>query len=446
MTHLLTIPEIKHLIKEGTRKRLPPCEQSDINQQIVLDHELGFEAVLIGKNDEKILLPEDGAVVYLFRGQNQEYVPCYPSLYRDFPNQLTDSEIFTWRMRLMLFCEMLDTYPIVDKFFKRHKFKIDYEGLAQHYGLRTSVLDLTSNIDIALFFAVCRYDAEHECYRPFDDNKEHEGILYIFCPMLSNEPSPITISDFMKGNITPIGLQPFIRPARQKGYALHIKRGKSTKSWAYRFKFSSEESLLYYNLFKEGKELWVNDILAEKAKEISTITRFSYQTFKCTYEKFRPKGFSRTRLKNLLYTEGISLEKFTEKVSFSEEEKNIAIQKWNNGVGKQFCNTIGRRPWHIKIDENENEYIFNSNNNNNVNVRIGPINQYRTLSMLGEIAMLGLISNPEGPDRAVWVNYENTPTETHRHLTKEEQRWTKVPCRYVNLFAKRYLETSDYLI
>lgn len=86
-----------------------------------------------------------------FRGQNQEHIPCYPSLYRETPRPLTDSEIFTWKMRFMLFCDMLDTYPIVDKFFKRHNFKIDYEGLAQHYGLLTSVLDLTSNIDIALF-------------------------------------------------------------------------------------------------------------------------------------------------------------------------------------------------------------------------------------------------------------------------------------------------------
>ena len=188
MTRLFTISEIKHLVKESTRERLLFYEQSDINQQIALDHELGFEAILTGNGDEKILLPEDGTVIYLFRGQNQEHMPCYPSLYRETPRPLTISEIFTWRMKLTLFRDMLDTYPIVDKFFKRHNFKVDYEGLAQHYGLLTPVLDLTSNIDIALFFATCWYDPEEDCYKPFDDGKEHEGILYLFCPLRANEP------------------------------------------------------------------------------------------------------------------------------------------------------------------------------------------------------------------------------------------------------------------
>ena len=59
MTRLFTISEIKHLVKESTRERLLFYEQSDINQQIALDHELGFEAILTGNGDEKILLPEE---------------------------------------------------------------------------------------------------------------------------------------------------------------------------------------------------------------------------------------------------------------------------------------------------------------------------------------------------------------------------------------------------
>lgn len=442
MARLFSIPEIKHLIKESTRKRLLPCEQSDINQQIVLDYELGFEAVLTGNGNEKILLPEDGAVVYLFRGQNQEYVPCYPSLYRESPHPLTTAEIFTWRMRFTLFCDMLDTYPIVNNFFKRHNFKVDYEGLAQHYGLLTSVLDLTSNIDIALFFATCFYDKKEDCYKPFDDGKEHEGILYVFCPLRANEPTPLNMDDFMKENITPIGLQPFLRPARQKGYALHIPKGKSTKSWAYRFKFSNEDSLAYYNLFKGGKELWIYDILAEKTKKIANITEFSYEVFARTYEAFCPKGFSRTKLKKALAVEGIPLTKYAETVYFSGDEKEEAIQKWNGGEGKQFCDTIGRRSWHEELGALETS----SEEKEQCCVKVGPINPYRTLKMLAEIAFLGMITHPEGPDEAEWINYKNTPNETYRLFAKKEQGWTKASSRLVNLFAKRYLKEEDYLI
>lgn len=431
MNHVFTIPEIKSLVKESTRKRLPPYQQSDINQQIFIEKELGFEAVLTGNGDEKVLLPEDGAVVYLFRGQNREFISCDPSLYREPLS--TDSEIFTWRMRLVLFRNMLNTYPIVDKFFKRHNFRVDYEGLAQHYGLRTSVLDLTSNIDIALFFATCWYDKNEDCYKPFTDGKEHEGILYIFCPLLANESSWLYIDDFMKENITPIGLQPFLRPARQKGYALHIPKGHSTKSWAYRFKFSNEDSLEYYNLFNKGQELWISDILAQKTKEIACITEFSYDTFAQVYEEFRPKGVSRTKLKKLLASDGVVLTKYAKEICFSDDEKKESIRRWNEGEGKLFCDTIGRRLWYEK-EEGLNK------------AKIDQMNPYRTLAMLAEIALLGAVASPEGPDKAEWINYKNTPNETHRSLPKEKQGWKKIPGCFVNAFAKRYLKEEDYLI
>lgn len=78
MKHFYTIDEVKRLLRGSIIKRLPPCEQSDINQQILREHELGFEAILTGKGEEKILLPEDGSVVFLYRGQNREFSPCFP--------------------------------------------------------------------------------------------------------------------------------------------------------------------------------------------------------------------------------------------------------------------------------------------------------------------------------------------------------------------------------
>lgn len=77
---------------------------------------------------------------------------------------------------------------------------------------------------------------------------------------------------------------------------------------------------------------------------------------------------------------------------------------------------------------------------------MGPLNPYRTLKMLAENALLGMLAHPEGPDGAEWINYKNTPNETHRPFNKKEQEWTKVPGRLVNLFAKKYLEEEDYLI
>lgn len=435
MAEKFTIAEIKRLINESSQKKLFPYEQSDANKQLFKEYEVGFEAVLTENGSEKILLPEDGTVTYLYRGQNKEYIPCYPSLYRKSPKPLSDSEIFTWRMRFTLFCDMLDSYPTVEKFFKRHEFKIDYEGLAQHYGLLTSVLDLTSNLDIALFFATCWYDKDNDCYRPFEDGKEHEGILYIFDPLRANEPIPSIDEYFMKGNITPIGLQPFLRPAKQKGYALHIKKGKSTKSWGYRFKFTNEESLEYYNLFNGGKDLWIDDILAEKTKMICRVRTFSFKLFERTYEKFRPKGYSRNKLKTALKGDGISLVKITEPLLFSKEEKEEAVRKWNEGEGKLFCDTIGRRRWYKKIGPDEK---------GRERADMKSVVYYRTLKMLGTLEMLRFIAHFEGPDKAEWINYMNTPDETHRYKLKNKEEC--YPGIFVDSFTQKYLKEDDYII
>lgn len=441
MKRVFTVPEVKRLIKESIVKRLPPCEKSDINQQILHDHELGFEAVLTGDGDEKILLPEEGWTVFLYRGQNEEYIPCYPSLYRTVPRELSTAEVFVWRMRLILFQDMLDSYPIVNKFFKRHNFKVDYEGLAQHYGLCTSVLDLTSNLDIALFFATCWYDKTNDCYRPFDDGIDHEGIIYVFCPILANEPTPLRFEDFMKENITPIGLQPFLRPARQKGYALHIPKGKSTKSWAYRINFSNEDSRHYYEMFNGGKDLWISDILADKTKQIGNISLFSFDTFDRAYALFRPKGYSKTKLKKELISIGVILAKNGPQISFSDEECSSIIRKWNDSEGKLFCDMIGRRPWNEILDDSDNQP-----RSDKFTAKVSESHDYRTLKMLAEMALINMISHPEGPDGSEWINYKNTPNETHRPFTKKEQEWTRIPGKFVNLFAKRYLTEEDYLI
>lgn len=440
MTTNLTIAEIKDKLARSVRDKLMKCEKSDINQQIVRDREIGFEAVLTGNGDEKTLLPEDHPFVFLYRGQNREFAPCLPSLFRPNPQLPSEAEKFLWRMRLILFHLLLDSYPIVEHFFKRHNFKIDYEGLAQHYGLLTSTLDLTSNLDIALFFATCWYDREEDCYRPFDDGMEHTGILYVFCPMRANEPTPCKVSQYLNENITPIGLQPFLRPAVQKGYALHMAEGRSTKSWAYRFQFTCEDSRYFYDMFDEGRALWIYDIMAEKSKLLTRITQFSHAVFKETWHRFRPKGISRSKLFKELDKMGISFSKCAEEIVFTQEEAADIIRRWNAGEGADFCNRICRRPWYERIGDESIE------GDGEINVKVGEMHPYRTLSMLGNVATLSLIASPEGPEGAEWVNYYNRPNESRRWFTKAEQQWHKCGGELTCLFGKRYLTESDWKI
>lgn len=429
-----TIDEVKAFINDNIRNSLMPDEQSDINQQLQREREVGFEAVLTGNKNEKLLFPEDDTLLYLYRGQNREYKPCRPTLYRD--SSQSDIDIFLWRMRLVVFEELLNTYPIVDKFFKRLNFRIDYEGLAQHYGLRTSVLDLTSNLDVALFFATCWYDSENDCYKPMDDGRVHEGILYIIDPRYSNANHPSILKEYMSGDVSPIGLQPFLRPARQKGYALHLGPNSSLMASYYKIRFTCDESQAYYRKFNDGRDLWLTDILSTKVESIKAITSFSYQVFNQAYVKYHPKGYSRTALKSELRSIGVTLAKSCPSVTFSQEEITRAIIDWNQSVACQFCDSIGRRPWfEPKEDVSSGKKLQRRS-----------WYYYRTTEMLATEAVLRLVQNPDHPKHSEWVDYESLSDIKKKLHTKSNPSWRKIPARMINVYSSRYLIFQDYII
>ncbi|MCD8291582.1 MAG: FRG domain-containing protein [Prevotella sp.] len=126
-----------------------------------------FEIINSGTGNGKYLMPiTPGGLHFLYRGQNKEFAPCLPSIYRNNPSE---AEIFVERMRLTIFKRMLNSHPIVTGFFRPNDYYVDEEGLAQHYGLKTSILDLTSNLNVALFFATCKYDSNSDMYSCYND-------------------------------------------------------------------------------------------------------------------------------------------------------------------------------------------------------------------------------------------------------------------------------------
>lgn len=99
-------------------------------------------------------------------------------------------------MRIVEFELMLKQYPSV-QFFEQERFEVDYVGLAQHYGLNTSVLDLTSDINTALFFAMCDYNRVEDCYHPKHEDKAYIGYVYAY-PVIGEV---MTYQGMMKGKI-----------------------------------------------------------------------------------------------------------------------------------------------------------------------------------------------------------------------------------------------------
>jgi hypothetical protein len=294
---------------------------------------------------------------------------------------------------------------------------------------------------VAFFFATCFYDKKTREYRFFDDGQEHEAILYVFSPILDNEPSPSIKNEiYMNHNIIPIGLQAFPRPGEQQGYALHIEKGNSIKSWMYRFSFTCEDSKYYYDLFNKSKLMWSEkDKLIPYAAKIAGQRSFSFDVFNETFYNYQPKGFSRTKLKASLPSE-IQLSSKIPDVKFSSLDIEDIIKDWNDYTGERTASMIRRKPWfeHDGIEEKDGEQ-------RGVIKGIKNQNDFRTLKQIKIQQWLFFLGSPNSPKGAKWVNYTNMPRPNKNH-DHNNKGWTKVPASMENMFGKEYLSEKDWKI
>ena len=221
-----------------------------------------FEIVRHSTRDgEKLYLwPTALTHTYLFRGQERFYERCVPSLFRH--KELTTKEIFINQVRLEEFKLMLLQYPQV-RHFEDLGVVVDYKGLAQHYGIETDVLDLTSSIDVALFFAMCSYDNNsHEYYPKKDSTKQYIGYLYAY-PYFFHMAFG---NDHKRDKLMPIGLQPFKRPGLQRGFSLHFNPNEQFIAPIYSFSYTAKDS---QEIFSKLGHIFKEDDLARVTRGIS---------------------------------------------------------------------------------------------------------------------------------------------------------------------------------
>jgi hypothetical protein len=81
-----------------------------------------------------------------------------------------------------------------------------------------------------------------------------------------------------------------------------------------------------------------------------------------------------------------------------------------------------------------------------VSIGIKHRHEYHTLRLIAETEMVKFVGHPQGPDGAEWVNYMNTPNETHGLFTRKDRQCGVIPAHMECLFSKRYLQPEDYII
>ena len=120
---------------------------------------------------------------FLFRGETEFHNPCKPNLFRDTKKSyFLDSMIYGDEM----FCLIL-SHPLVQLLDmggmlngEHIRFEMNLYDLIQHYYNKTALIDLTSDINVALFFATQQYDRGTDSYSPIIDENHKVGVLYYY--------------------------------------------------------------------------------------------------------------------------------------------------------------------------------------------------------------------------------------------------------------------------
>lgn len=277
----------------------------------------GAFEMLAKKDGGFVLMPASRDYAFLYRGQGTFYSPCLPTLLR---HNLDAAHLFIERMRVVEFELMLKRHPAV-QFFNSMQFEVDYVGLAQHYGVDTDVLDLTSDIRTALFFAMCDYDRVHDCYHPKAEDKEYIGYIYAY-PVLgeimsgANDPG----SGFLMRDLKVIGLQPFPRPGSQRGFSLHIEKGKEFKGYLYSFSYTRQDSEEYFEEMNNRRHVWDKDFIVDKVNLIKGTKNFSFDALALATKRFG-NGISICKMQKAMNDLGIHFSSDTPWKITAEEQK-----------------------------------------------------------------------------------------------------------------------------
>lgn len=214
---------------------------------------------------------------FLYRGQTGEKLPCVPTIGRI----LKPEERLLALCRKAAFEEALEAHPLVRQAIKAGIF-VDIDGLTQHYGLATDMLDLTASFAVASFFATCRWDAKSGGYLPVGDDAP-PGVIYRVRPAILEDRQP--------DSFHLVGWQPLPRPEQQRAFAVRMKRGQDfvdemfTTERAY-FKQNSAISYRIWKEFDEGRALFPDDPAAQVSQVAKSFTEFTEAQIACAWSQF----------------------------------------------------------------------------------------------------------------------------------------------------------------
>ena len=222
--------------------------------------------------------------MFQYRGQNEDFGVCKTTL--DRCKSLEGQ--FLSICKTIAFEELLEVHPFVKftstKFLHENQFCLNLTGMAQHYELYTDYLDMTSNFDVASFFATCRYKKGK--YYPIG-NISKPGVIYqindfLLPPFMESENNQGIEVEFL-------GWQPLPRPEQQRASVVKMSKNTNLDTVSgvqkHYFKHSSKQSRKIWKQFNEGKTLFPHDSAADLANECKKLNSFTKEQIRKALER-----------------------------------------------------------------------------------------------------------------------------------------------------------------
>lgn len=216
-----------NLIEEKVINNLPVLE-SAINQ--LLDRVRQNQIIRYNGRD----LVSQGYARYYYRGENAYYKKSNASIFRQPLSEKYETreiQLLISQLRIVEFSRWLNRLT----FIKHWPYgDIAHGAIAQHYGIATNAIDITSDLRVALFFACCKYvDDEWRPLEPkdFEEKDSRRNVARIggdsrygilFHTMADICDMSRFVPDYQPHitQVTPLGAQPFLRCQKQSGYVI----------------------------------------------------------------------------------------------------------------------------------------------------------------------------------------------------------------------------------
>jgi hypothetical protein len=218
------------------------------------EHGVDLAIAVASSPDHYCFMPGPEFSPRLYRGQNQFFETCTPSIFRT----KSHVEALYWTAKHIELATVMDRHPATSDLVNHQiaglRFSLSIEAIAQHYQYPTQLMDFSRSRDVAMFFATCQYDQTSGLYSPLQSGT---GVFYTV------DLRELILQREGQSSFLPLGLNPLPRPAAQRAFALRLRPNENLNDmqWIQHqpIEITPALSQRYFEMFDGGKKLFPNN-------------------------------------------------------------------------------------------------------------------------------------------------------------------------------------------